>query len=89
MKSECTKAARDLLIKLGRPFKNDLRTIVNYAMDVLDGREDKEGSASLIEELLKIEEEWKTVNAVQLKRMAEFLENQGLIPLGTRRDALA
>ena len=69
----------DLLQKLGRPVERDISQVVTYASDVLDAQEN---SAAAIEELLGMEQEWKSVHAEKLKQMTALLERYGIIPMG-------
>ena len=69
-----------LLQKLGKPFDNDVSTVVSYASSVLDGQENSDG---LIEELLNLEAEWKTDHAHKIQRMKALLYRGGIIPFGS------
>lgn len=82
-----------LLAELGRPFEDKVKTIVDYASAVLDGRQKVGGAAgagggeeeeidAVVAELLLLEEEWKGANAGTLARMRALLERNGLIPFG-------
>ena len=78
-----------------KPFDKTLKDIFDYAADALDKQQDNEGP---IKDMLEIEDEWKTYQAMKLNQVTEdewetyqamklkqvttFLERNGLIPMG-------
>ena len=74
------KSAIQQLHNLDKPVEKQITQIVNYARDVLDG---KEGCDGYIQELLTLEQEWKAGHAEKLKKMTSLLERCGAIPMGS------
>ena len=68
----------NLLQKLGKPFEQDLSQIVNHAGSALDAQDD---SAGPINELLRMEQEWKNDHAGRLKQMTAFPQRVGVTPM--------
>ena len=75
-----TLQALSSLNDLGKPFEKMVEGIITYATGVLgDGLED---CTEQIEELLKLETEWKASHAEMRGKVVGVLEKYGLIPLG-------
>jgi hypothetical protein len=77
-----TQNVLDILFALGKPFEDKLHTILDYARTESINNIRRDDNTIPLEELQKMEAEWKADHAAKLKQMTAFLERFGLIPFG-------